>query len=302
MTEPTGQSARNKVRSCPDLEFGRLSGHTLLLDLYIPIGVPAPAIVLYLHGGGWMSGSRKGHADRAIRLAENGIAVACIDYRFSVVAPFPAQIVDVAAAIEWVRGPGQAFDLDSNRLALWGASAGAHLAFLFAASEPIPTVGRESPGSATTVKALVGMFGNYDLTSRGDLDRPYTLSPVPDEVLTQEWPTGTPLPPSSRYLRSRLLGIPEAALDDRALALVSPLIQAHTITAPAFLLHGTHDSVTSVEQSRRMAHDLRSRGNAVRLELIDGANHEDPIFDSPETIAGVANFLNEHLPIISCPT
>ncbi|NHU45102.1 alpha/beta hydrolase [Rhodococcus sp. A14] len=293
MTTPVGQSARYEIQSCPDIEFGRPDGHILRLDLSLPIGVAAPAVVLYLHGGGWMIGSRKSHAARAERLARHGFAVASIDYRPSTVAPFPAQILDIVTAIEWLKGPGQAFGIDANRVALWGASAGAHLALLATAAPAIRRAPHGVPGPP--VQAAVGYFGCYDLTSRGDLDRPDTGSPIPREILEQDWPSGVPAPPSSRYLRARLLGVDESAMSDRDLAAISPFARAHDIHVPVFLLHGTRDSVTSVQQSLRMAQELRRRGETVRLRLLEGANHEDSAFDTDATIADVAAFLHEHL-------
>ncbi|EID73439.1 MULTISPECIES: alpha/beta hydrolase [Rhodococcus] len=293
MTTPVGQSARYEIQSCPDIEFGRPDGHVLRLDLSLPIGVAAPAVVLYLHGGGWMIGSRKSHAARAERLARHGFAVASIDYRPSTVAPFPAQILDIVTAIEWLKGPGQAFGVDANRVALWGASAGAHLALLATAAPAIRRAPHDVPGPP--VQAAVGYFGCYDLTSRGDLDRPDTGSPIPREILEQDWPSGVPAPPSSRYLRARLLGGDESAVSDRELAAISPFAKAHDIHVPVFLLHGTRDSVTSMEQSLRMAQELRHRGETVRLRLLEGANHEDSAFDTDATIADVAAFLHEHL-------
>jgi len=295
MTEPRWRSPRHDVESHLDIEFGRPGGHALLLDLHRPVDVPHPVIALYLHGGGWMTGTRKSHAVRARRLAEHGIAVASIDYRLTPVAPFPAQLIDVASAIDWVEREGQDFGLDSNRLGLWGVSAGAHLALLSATFRTIPHVENTIPGPAVSVKAVVGLFGNYDLTSRGDRDRPHADSAVPREILEQRWPLGVPVPPSSRYLRARLLGVDESTLDDRDLASISPLSRAEKITVPAFLLHGTHDAVTSAEQSRRMAQEIRRHGQIVRLQLVEGANHEDPVFDSPAIIANIAAFLRDHL-------
>ncbi|MDV7083048.1 alpha/beta hydrolase [Rhodococcus opacus] len=288
-----GQSARYEIQFCPDIEFGRPDGHVLRLDLSLPLGVAAPAVVLYLHGGGWMTGSRKSHAARAERLAQHGFAVASIDYRSSTAAPFPAQIIDIVTAIEWLNGPGQAFGVDTNRVALWGASAGAHLALLATATPAIPRAPHDLPGPH--VQAAVGYFGCYDLTSRGDRDRPDADSPIPREILEQDWPSGVPAPPSARYLRARLLGIDESTVCDRELAAISPFAKAHDIHVPVFLLHGTRDSVTSVQQSRRMAQELRRRGKTVRLCLLEGANHEDSAFDTDATVAEVAAFLHEHL-------
>ena len=105
----------------------------LLLDLYLPARRPCPAVV-WVHGGAFLMGSRSllpGMLERAElfrRLPAEGIAVASIDYRLSGEASFPAQLHDVKAAIRWLRARGSEAGIDPDRLAVWGESAGGHLA------------------------------------------------------------------------------------------------------------------------------------------------------------------------------
>lgn len=107
-------------------------GVELHLDIAAPDddpGILRPAIV-FVHGGGWLSGEKTTTANDW--LAEAGFFTVSIDYRLTDVAPFPAQIHDVKAAIRWVRANAEQWNVDPDRIGVWGSSAGGHLAALCA--------------------------------------------------------------------------------------------------------------------------------------------------------------------------
>jgi acetyl esterase/lipase len=99
----------NGVTVHRDVVYSRPPGYRpVALDLYVP-AVPAEALCLYLHGGGWRLGSRSDGPGAArswspsffARVAAMGLAVASLDYRLSGEAVFPAQLEDVSAAVCW---------------------------------------------------------------------------------------------------------------------------------------------------------------------------------------------------------
>jgi acetyl esterase/lipase len=122
------------VKSLRDLCYATVDGVDLCLDLHVPAAADAP-LVVYAHGGGFSLGD-KGDAEqeRLIGLAEHGVAVASIDYRFAPNALYPAQIHDMKAAIRWLRGHGGSSGLQTGRIGAWGASAGGYLASMVALS------------------------------------------------------------------------------------------------------------------------------------------------------------------------
>lgn len=87
----------------PDLVYATTPERDLCVDVFVAKGVERPPLVIYIHGGGWKTGSRK--AAFAKRLAARGFAVASIDYRFSSQAKFPAR----AIASERSRKPSSGF-------------------------------------------------------------------------------------------------------------------------------------------------------------------------------------------------
>src|ERR1700730_13057747 len=91
------------VRIIADQVYSRAGGQDRLADLYIPEAQVAPAVVLWLHGGGWRFGDRRLAPDLASFAAQSGIAVVSIDYRLSDEAKFPAPVEDVKTGVRWVR-------------------------------------------------------------------------------------------------------------------------------------------------------------------------------------------------------
>jgi len=112
------------------LAYASRDGTDLLLDLYVPakpIRRPVPVIV-FLHGGGWSGGTRTTGPDFKRYFAQDGFAMASIEYRLTPSITFPANVEDVRTAIRWLKANAAAHALDPDRICLWGTSAGGHLA------------------------------------------------------------------------------------------------------------------------------------------------------------------------------
>jgi acetyl esterase/lipase len=151
-----------------DLVYTQVDGKDLLADAYLPKGgeKPAPA-VLVIHGGGFKSGSKEKpkFPEIATYLAERGFACFSINYRLVDKARFDAlkgeakeayrvagskkAFADTAAAVEWVRANHEKFNIDPERVAAMGGSAGALCAF--------STAFLEKP-----VKAVVLLWGTHE--------------------------------------------------------------------------------------------------------------------------------------------
>src|SRR5437868_2606829 len=110
-----------------------------LLDIYVPsTGQSTYPVVVWIHGGAWMSNDKyadMGYMKNTLKeFIEKGYAVASIDYRWSTMAVFPAQIQDCNQALEFLYQNADKYKLDKNRMALIGFSAGGHLANLIGLS------------------------------------------------------------------------------------------------------------------------------------------------------------------------
>jgi acetyl esterase/lipase len=215
----------------------------LSLDVRTPGAAGAPLIV-FLHGGGWLRGSRKvftpgiSDAQSFDRMVAAGFAVASCEYRLSGEARFPAQLEDVDAAIHWLQEHAADHGVDASRLVLWGVSAGATLAALTG-------LRREE------VRGVVDWFGPADLFAMAQHD------------------TGEP-PEETR--EARWLGSPAADLPDAA-HLASPVLQVHAGAPPFHIAHGTADQHVPIAQSEALAAALKAVGVDVEFDSVDGVRH-----------------------------
>ena len=216
----------------------------LEIDIYRPDGGDGGApLLLYVHGGGW----RVSHRSRAPRetrewspgfferLTDAGFVVAASDYRFSAEATFPAQLDDVLEAVRWLHAHGAELGADPARLALWGASAGGHLAALAALVPGAPPV--------------AGVVAWYPITDLLALDQ--------DATDTYE---------------AHLLGGPIGAHPELAQR-ASPVTYVRADAPPFLLQHGEADTWVPCDQSLRLAAALQEAGAMVELQTVAGANH-----------------------------
>ena len=146
-----------------EVDFAQPTGfRPLSLDLRTPEAAGAP-LVLFLHGGGFLRGSRKvftpGISDARSfdRIVGAGFAVASCEYRLSSEAHFPAQLDDVDAALAWLQTHGAEHGVDPSRIVLWGVSAGATLAALTGLRRG-------------DVRGVVDWFGPSDLFAMAEVD------------------------------------------------------------------------------------------------------------------------------------
>ena len=236
------------------VEYAVVPGYRpLLLDLVRPDSPAEVPLVVFLHGGGWRAGSRAGMGPMFAgwdpspfaELAGLGFAVASLDYRLSGEARFPAPLDDVRAGLSWLSSQAADLGVDGDRRALWGESAGGHLAALAALT-----------GSG--IAAVVDWYGPSDLTTIAD-DAVATGISVTDP--------GAPDSREALLLGGRAADRPEAA---RA---ASPVAQARRDAPPFLLRHGTADRFVPTRQSQRFAQALQDVGAPVRLDLVEGADH-----------------------------
>ncbi|WP_156760214.1 alpha/beta hydrolase [Microbacterium karelineae] len=236
-----------------DIPYAQVEGfRPLSLDLHLP-DVADPAIVVFLHGGGWRRGSRAmfypgvSEEDSFGRIVAAGFAVASVDYRLSGEAIFPAQADDVAAALAWIRSIGaEEHGLDASRIVVWGESAGGHLAAMAAVTDP-------------EIAGAVCWYAPTDLLAFPQGDEPET---------TRE---------------ALLIGGSVASRPDVARR-ASPRHHLHAGIPPFHLAHGEDDSFVPAAQSTTFAEAVRAAGGEAELTLVPGADHMWKGLADPATV------------------
>lgn len=109
-----------------------LDEHTL--DIYYPENAAGKLpVIVDIHGGGWMAGSKEINKNYCLDLTSRGYCVFNLNYRLAGKYRFKDQIEDIFAALEWIYNAAENYPADLNNCFLTGDSAGGHLAFCAAA-------------------------------------------------------------------------------------------------------------------------------------------------------------------------
>jgi acetyl esterase/lipase len=261
---PPARSAAAGVRLHPGVPFAALPGiRPLELDLWLPpVGDGPVPVVLVLHGGGWRVGSRGGVGPMFAgqdptpfeRLAQAGVAVASADYRLSGEATWPAQLHDAKAAVRWLRARSPELGIDPERIAVWGESAGGHLAALLGLTAGDPELEGDVgvTGPASDVVAVAAWYAPSDLVG-------FTADAGTD-------------PADATTREALLLGGTAVSRPDVA-AQASPLTHVSPAAPPFLLLHGSADRLVPCAQSERLYAALVEAGAEVELDVYEDADH-----------------------------
>lgn len=113
-----------------DLVYAQYGKRAMHLDLVRPKGTLKVPVVVIIHAGGWRSGEKNMDRHIAYELSRNGFATVCVEYRLSMEARYPAGVQDIKTAIRWVRANATKYNMQSNKIAVFGTSAGGQLAAL----------------------------------------------------------------------------------------------------------------------------------------------------------------------------
>lgn len=133
--------------------------HKHRLDLFVPRGIRDFPVLLFIHGGGWVSGDRKLYASVGKVFARNGVGTAVISYRLSPAVQHPAHIEDAARAFAWLKQNVERYGGRSDRLFVAGQSAGGHLTALLATSGCYL---EEQGCSLTDIRGAIPISGIYE--------------------------------------------------------------------------------------------------------------------------------------------
>jgi acetyl esterase len=237
-----------------DVEFSHPNGYSLKLDAHVPEGEgPFPAIVI-VHGGAWVTGDRRRSVEPLFDpLSDAGFAWFSISYRLANVADpkstptiaasmalLGGAIEDVRSAVAYVRANAPDYNVDPQRIAVLGESAGAQLAAMAALK----------PGKNAPVQAVVAFYCPSDLVTLVQ-----TMPLIPDSV------------------RNAVKGTPFEQILLTYLRELSPIRWVREDAPPFLLIHGTADPVVPFQQSVDLCEAMQKAGSTCELYSVKGAGH-----------------------------
>ncbi len=275
----------------PSVIHGRLSKGTIihgnvpynndtlkkhLLDIYMPANAKGKLpLVVFIHGGGWVGNDKyadMGYMPNTINaMLDNGFAVASIDYRFAQDAVFPGILQDCNKAVSFLYDNASKYNLDIERFALMGFSAGGHLASLMGTSQnnQVERFYFEDSYRPFTYKAVVDFYGPMDLTLFPGSEDPHS----PESILIGATPVDRP---------------------DLAKA-ASPLTYIDENDPPFLIIHGEKDNIVSNRHSKLLNSWLKHYGIENELTIVKDAPHFGAMYDVEEIRTKIIGFLKAAL-------
>jgi acetyl esterase/lipase len=223
----TARLYRRYTAGTSDIGYGP-HGTANTLDVWRGPGrTEAAPVLLQIHGGAWMVGSKRGQAHSLLgAMVTRGWVCVSINYRKSPRYAWPAQLVDVKRAIAWVREHAAEFGGDPSFIAVTGGSAGGHLSALAALTSNDPSLQPGFENADTAVQAAVPFYGVYDVTG------PVALQPL-----------------MAPFLEEFVMQSPRTAQPD-VFTSASPRLMVRAEAPPFLIVHGASDSFIPVAQAR----------------------------------------------------
>ncbi|MEG3895034.1 MULTISPECIES: alpha/beta hydrolase [unclassified Microcoleus] len=240
-----------EVRIDRAIVFANPDGVSLQLNLYRPVEIGKYPAIITLYGGAWQRGNPDSNEEFSRYMAAQGYCVVAIDYRHAPKYRFPAQLEDVQAALSYIKTHAGDWEIDLDRIALMGRSAGAHLAMLAAYDS-----------SVLPVRAVVNYYGPNDLL------RGYNDPPFPDPINVRA------------VLRSFLGGTPDEL--NELYRRASPINYVKPNLPPSLLVYAGRDHIVQAKFGRSLYERLRATGDRAILLEIPWAEHAfDAVFNGP---------------------
>lgn len=209
------------IREHKDLVYKTVNNTSLKLDIYHQKALKKEApLIIFIHGGAWEKGKKSNVLHYLISYAQKGYVTATLQYRLSGVAKYPAQLLDVGDAVNWLLSHSRDYNINIQKVAIAGGSAGGHLAMQYAYTH------------SSRVQAVINIYGPSDLTT---------------EVAKKE----------KRVHRLFGKTYEEAPEMYRS---ASPIAYIDSYSPPTISFHGTLDELVPYGQSKKLHETLKKYG------------------------------------------
>lgn len=272
-----GQDVRlpEAVEALLDAPYAGTDNPRQTLNLYLPKArndeKPLP-VVVFIHGGAWQGGDKRGGFGTVVPLVESGnYAGVSVGYRLTGEAIWPAQIHDCKAAIRWLRANAKKYNLDPEKIGVTGTSAGGHLAAMLGTTGDMPELEGalgEHLDESSRVTCVADQFG-------------------PTELLAMGGSHNNPNSPESKLVGGAVQEMQKIARE------ASPTTHVSKDDPPFLLIHGTSDQVVPFHQSELLHEALSKVGVESILVPVQGGGHGN--FGTNAVAARMRQFFEKHL-------
>lgn len=240
--------AHQAYQVTPDITYLTANNVELKLDVFRPRpNAGAVPVVVYIHGGGWVNGSRTGAVLQTLPYLEMGFAVVNVQYRLARISQAPAAVEDCRCALRWVHANAKQYGFDTSKIVITGHSAGGHLSLTTGMLPASAGLDRQCNGTQDVpVAAIVNWYGITDVADllEGANQKGYAVTWLGSQ-------------PDRQEIARRL----------------SPLTYVRPGLPPILTIHGDADPTVPYTHAVRLDEALKKAGVRHQLLTIPGGKH-----------------------------
>lgn len=264
-----------------DVIYGRKYGLALTMDVFTPKKANGLGVI-YVVSGGWFSRPEAIHPALAAHFLKRGYTVFAVVHGSQPKFTVPEIVEDMHRAVRFIRHNASRFKIDPDRLGIYGASAGGHLALMMGTTGKDGDPKAVDPVNRTSsrVQAVACFFPATDFLNWGDKGK---------ELLNRAiQPPFTAAVDFHEYDKKKALFVP--VTDEKKLReimrQISPAQHVNASNAPTLILHGDKDDLVPLQQSELILAKFKEAGVPAELIVRKGKKHGWPtILDDVEQFA-----------------
>lgn len=259
-----------------DVVYKSVDGRDLRLDIYYPtrnLFTKSP-VVFYFHGGSWNSGGKDLDDEEIVgTVLEYGLMLVSVEYRLTSESVYPAFLDDCADAIRYITKNAGQYGADTERLGVFGASAGGHISLMMALAKDRYGSDPDLASTPVNIKSCVALCAPTDFIN---------LEVYEDETDRRE---------VEALLRATFGGSAGDLAETYRAA--SPIQHLRKDAPPIFLAHGEEDRLVPIGQARSFHEAAVKLGMDVRFYPVKNADHKFRAPDGGQTDPPVENILKK---------
>ena len=282
---------RSFIRTVSDLSYSQVAdagviNRDLMMNILIPDTDKPLPLVIFVPGGRFLYVNNDSNIQNRLRIAEKGYVVASIEYRLAPNNTFPAPVIDVKSAIRYLKAHAGKYNIDANRIAVYGESAGGYMAAFAGTTTGLNLYNEGSYCEfSSDVHAVIDLFGVTNLATIGaefsaDQQRWHHEAASPECLFLY----GAD-PEHNQGLNS----------DPQKLAASNPMHYISAKTPPFLIMHGGSDTIMSVTESRQLHEALLRNGTSSHFYFIRNAQHSGVVWQQDQIISIILSFLEQVL-------
>lgn len=261
-----------EVRITPDVVYGHKLGLAMTCDVFTPVEEANGAAVLFVVSGGWYSNwTPPEQTQKLFRpLTDAGFTVFAVRHGSSPRFSISEAVADVRRSVRYIRLHAEQFDIDPQRIGVYGMSAGGHLSLMLGTAADDGQADAQDPVERVSnrVQAVVAYVPPTDL-----------------QVAAKDAPNR--LPAYEKF--------PALDIDQATAKIDSPLLHVSEDDAPTLLLAGVKDELVPIFHSRNIHAAFNKANVTTSLIEFEQAGHSFQGEDAAQASAAMVDWFQQHL-------